>query len=136
MRKMISGNIASKLAVKDGKIGTFISAGSFLRGTSPAASPTRFLKLASGITKLGENWENSGGPYEVSQFEDGSLNLVVIEELGYNNYIVRLGDAVYAPIRINEKATFEGSIVVYPENIQNNEQVEVGKTFKAFKLED
>lgn len=133
MRKMISNNV---ITVKNGRVGTMVATGSFLRGTSPADSPTRYIKLVSGITKAGSNWELTGGPFDYPSFEDGSLNLVVISELGYNNYILRVGENLYGITNVSTPASFEGNITIHPENIQNNEHIEMGKTFKAFKLED
>lgn len=124
------------LYIENGKIGTLINQGSFKRGTNPSSSVDKKLVLVSGIEEKGNNWTEAFGPFDVSSFEDGTITLISITDFGYANYILRIGNNAYQLTDNSLTGTFTGDIVVYKENITYNEIINVGKVFKAFKLEE
>lgn len=134
MRRMISNN---KIAIVNGKVGTYIDAGSFKRGRNPSTAETKKLVLASGITGFNATeWVEAAGPFDYTTFEDGDLTLIIINDFNYFNYVLRVGNKAYEQVVTSGVANFSGDIVVHQENIQNGETITTGKAFKAFKLED
>lgn len=132
MRKMISNNV---IAVKNGKVGTMIGGGSFTASTQFSTEDSTQV-LITGITKVGTNWETTGGPFDYNSLEEGTLYLKVVPELDYRRYLVRIGQDVWGVVNYSIPATFEGNVKVNQDGFKHGEKAEVGKIFKAFKLED
>lgn len=133
MRKMISN---TKIAVKDGKVGTMIGGGTFT-GSTQISTEESTQVLITGITKVvGNNWIPTGGPFDYQSLVEGTLYLKVVPELDYRNYIVRIGEDVWGVINSSTPSQFEGNVSVNQDGFKHGEKVEVGKIFKAFKLED
>lgn len=134
MRKMISNNV---ITVKDGKVGTIVTEGTFIRGNYPATDVSEKTVLVSGITNIGTGWENAAGPFDYSTFEDGTLTLYISSEFTYANYVLRIGNNIYQIANAAVPGTFNGSrIAVQPVELKYHEIIRVNKAFKAFKLED
>ena len=77
----VNKDLVDALAIKDGKVGTYVVEGSFLKGTYPETTTTRTLKLASGITKVVSNWDTTAGP-----FATVAVPILATAGLGYGLY--------------------------------------------------
>lgn len=129
--------LVQNVYVVNGKVGTYIDAGTFKRGTNPSTAENKKLVLASGITGFNANdWVEAAGPFDYTTFEDGDLTLIIINDFNYFNYVLRVGTKAYEQVVTSGTANFSGDIVIHTENIQNGETLTTGKVFKAFKLED
>lgn len=136
MRKMISSNIVNKLAVQDGKIGTYVDSYEFTRNADRhgTAVDSQIL-LVSGITKLGPEWEQFFGPAGAT---DGTINFSTTyfgEELGFAGYVAAIDGTNYW-LGDNLSGTFEGANVVINQANFDGESVDKLKIFKAFILEE
>lgn len=144
MRKLVPSKqirgleqLNKSIAIVDGKVGTYIDAGTFKRGTNPSTAESKKLVLASGITGLNTTeWVEAAGPFDYTTFNDGDLTLIIVNDFNYFNYVLRVGNKAYEQVVTSGTANFSGDIVIHTENIQNGETLTVGKQFKAFKLED
>lgn len=144
MRKMISSNIASKLAVQDGRIGTYVEVSEPGKiNLVPNFEISRTGVWFEGITgaKMGSGFQNdTGAPYE-DLFSVGKFQTVEWNGGYYTGVKVAGTPAVLYTymglVPIESYVEVEGNIqtVEAPEGI-TYQPGSTGKQFKAFKLED
>lgn len=139
MRKMISSNVVNKLAVKDGKIGTYVESYSIeFYNRDPKAYPGGNIVLVDGITELGSEWEQAAVPADAGEGQLVFATTYFGDDIGFKGYIAKInGENYWMGSTIpSVPGTFNGeNIVIHTENVID-EKIGITKTFKAFKLED
>lgn len=139
MRKMISSNIVNKLAVQNGKIGTYVEGYSIEFYNRPARpQPGGNIVLVEGITELGPEWVQAAVPADAGEGQLVFATTYFGDDPGFYGYIAKInGENYWMETTIpTVPGTFNGdNIVIHTENIIN-EKISKSKTFKAFALEN